>query len=79
LTTAAELAGDAALPTVAPDEFTQDMIVRHNQFGLGRIAALSGSGATRTATVDFIAPPERRRFVLSKGELRPLKLRPLKR
>ncbi len=73
LTTAAELAGDAVLPAVDPDEFTQDMIVRHNQFGLGRIAALSGNGTTRTATVDFIAPPERRRFVLSEGELRPLK------
>jgi DNA helicase-2/ATP-dependent DNA helicase PcrA len=73
LTTAAELAGDAVLPAIDPDEFTQDMIVRHNQFGLGRIAALSGNGTTRTATVDFIAPPERRRFVLSEGELRPLK------
>src|SRR5690606_4611535 len=49
LTTAAELAGDAVLPAVDPDEFTQDMIVRHNQFGLGRIAAISGNGTTRTA------------------------------
>lgn len=73
LTSAAELAGNATLPDADPDDFSQDMIVRHRQFGLGRIAALSGSGRERTATVDFIAPPERRRFVLSEGELRPVK------
>ncbi len=73
LTTAAELAGESGLPPVDPDDFTQGMVIRHAQLGLGRVTALSGSGAGRTATVDFIAPPARRRFTLSEGELRPLR------
>lgn len=73
LTTAAELAGESPQPPVDPDEFTQDMVIRHPQLGLGRVTALSGSGAERTATVDFIAPPARHRFVLAEGQLRPIK------
>ncbi len=72
LTTAAELAGESGLPP-DPDDFTQGMVIRHAQLGLGRVTALSGSGAERTATVDFIAPPARRRFTLSEGELRPIR------
>ena len=75
LTTAAELAGESRLPPVDPDDFTQGMVVRHAQFGLGRVTALSGSGAERSATVDFIAPPARRKFTLAEGELRPIKQR----
>ncbi len=73
LTTAAELAGDTELPPVDPDEFAQGMVIRHAQFGLGKVTALSGSGAERTATVDFIAPPGRRKFNLADGDLRPIK------
>lgn len=75
LTTAAELAGEDPLPPVDPDEFSQGMVIRHAQHGLGKVTALSGSGAERTATVDFIAPPARRRFMLAEGELRPIKRR----
>ena len=75
LTTAAELAGQSDLPPVDPDEFTQGMVIRHPQFGLGKVMALSGCGAGRTATVDFIAPPARHKFNLADGDLRPLKQR----
>ncbi len=75
LTTAAELAGETSLPPVDPDEFTQGMVIRHAQLGLGRVTALSGSGTERTATVDFIAPPARRKFNLADGELRPIRQR----
>jgi hypothetical protein len=49
------------------------MVVRHAHFGLGRVTALSGNGAQRAATVDFIAPPARHKFTLADGELRPIK------
>ena len=73
LTTAAELAGETESPPVDPDEFMQGMVIRHAQLGLGRVRALSGSGADRTATVDFIAPQARQKFNLADGELRPIK------
>ena len=72
MTTAAELAHGAA-PPVSPDVFHQGMIVRHPSHGLGRIVALSGSGASRRATVDFSSSAGRVKFVLAKSPLRPVK------
>jgi DNA helicase-2/ATP-dependent DNA helicase PcrA len=72
LTTAAELAGqDLSLP-VAPDGFRQGTVVRHPDFGLGKVIALSGSGQQRKATVEFAPPVGRRKFVLSQSPLRPV-------
>lgn len=73
LTTAAELANGGPLPGVSPDQFFQGMVVMHPQHGVGRIIALSGSGETRKATVDFAASAGRVKFVLSKSPLRPVK------
>jgi DNA helicase II / ATP-dependent DNA helicase PcrA len=74
LTTAAELAnGGAPSPPVAPDVFSQGMVVRHPKYGLGHIVALSGSGAGRKATVDFVASVGRKKFVLADSALRPVK------
>ena len=58
LTTAAEMidAGHRS-PPPSPDQFEHGALVRHPQYGLGQIVALSGSGASRKATVDF---PRRR-------------------
>jgi len=71
LTTAAELAGaQSAAPT--PEAFHQGMLVRHPELGLGHVVALSGSGPERTATVDFVSPPLRRKFRLHGGPLRPV-------
>ena len=70
LTTAAELAGGTMTP-VSPDDFHQDMIVRHPAYGLGRIIALSGSGPQRKATVVFHGGPMK--FVLSQSPLRPVR------
>jgi len=75
LTTAAELAGGPAAPAVDPDAFRQDMLVRHPNYGLGRIVALSGAGAARKATVDFPHPTGRKRLVLAKSPLQPVKKR----
>jgi DNA helicase-2/ATP-dependent DNA helicase PcrA len=70
LTTAAELAGGAIAP-VSPDDFHQDMIVRHPAHGLGRIIALSGSGSQRKATVAFHGGLIK--FILSQSPLRPVR------
>ncbi len=73
LTTAAEMAGHASTAPVSPDAFTQGMVVRHTRLGLGRIVALSGQGRDRQATVDFASAAGRRTFLLSQGEIRPVK------
>jgi DNA helicase-2/ATP-dependent DNA helicase PcrA len=70
LMTAAELAHGATAP-VSPDDFHQDMIVRHPTHGLGRIIALSGSGSQRKATVAFHGGPMK--FILSQSPLRPVR------
>ncbi len=73
LTTAAELAGTAQPSPMAADEFVQGMVVRHPQYGLGRIVALGGQGKDRTATVDFTSTAGRKRFLLEKSPLRPVR------
>ncbi len=67
LATASEL-GEAqapVAPAVSPDEFAHGMVVRHPQYGLGKIIALSGTGPRRVATVAFASSgrPEEIRLV----------------
>lgn len=73
LTTAAEMANGGSSPAASPDNFFQGMLVRHPQHGLGRVVALSGSGFSRKATVDFPASAGRLKFVLAQSPLRPVK------
>jgi len=73
LVTAAELTGGRQPARVSPDDFTQGMVVRDPHSGLGRVVALSGSGEHRTATVDFVSPPCRIKFVLAQSRLQPLR------
>ena len=49
------------------------MVVRHPQYGLGKIVALSGSGDRRTATVAFASTAGEKKFVLVQSPLRPAK------
>lgn len=72
VTTAAEMLGSAETkPTrTDPEQFRQAMVVIHPQHGLGKITALSGEGAKRTATVRFVTGEEAR-FRLAFSELRP--------
>ena len=78
LTTAASLAGadDAAPPEPTqrpdPNAFVQGMRVRHPDYGLGKVVALSGAGSNRTATVNFVTAGEKK-FVVARSVLRPLK------
>jgi DNA helicase-2/ATP-dependent DNA helicase PcrA len=76
LTTAAELASrnasqEAAVNPVSPDVFALGMAVRHPEYGLGKIMALSGNGSRRMATVQFVTMPGQKKFVLVKSPLRP--------
>jgi DNA helicase-2/ATP-dependent DNA helicase PcrA len=73
LTTAAEMAHGSASAPVSSEVFHHGMLVRHPNYGLGRIVALSGSGAGRKATVDFASSAGRMKFVLEKSPLRPVK------
>ena len=74
LTTAAELAGATVGGERFPIEaFHHGMIVRHPEYGLGKIVALSGSGPRRRATVAFASSAGERSFVLSASPLRPAK------
>jgi DNA helicase-2/ATP-dependent DNA helicase PcrA len=76
LATASELhpgAEPPRLPAVSPDEFHHGMVVKHPEYGLGKVVALSGSGAKRSATVAFASSAGQRKFILSKSALRPAK------
>jgi DNA helicase II / ATP-dependent DNA helicase PcrA len=70
-------AGVATLDAQPPDErlspelFAQGMVVRHPEYGLGKIVALSGSGPKRKATVMFASAAGEKRFLLIHSQLRP--------
>ncbi|REJ96338.1 MAG: AAA family ATPase [Planctomycetota bacterium] len=57
-------------PPVSPEEFRVGMAVVHPEYGLGKVAALSGSATQRTATVQFVTAGERK-FRLQHSALRP--------
>jgi DNA helicase-2/ATP-dependent DNA helicase PcrA len=72
LTTAAEMLGQARAaeqPRLPPDAFRQGMLVRHADHGPGTVVALSGSGAKRKATVQFLQDGCRRSYVLAYSKL----------
>jgi ATP-dependent DNA helicase UvrD/PcrA len=75
LTTAAELhrPGKRDTARVEPEVFHQGMVVRHPEYGLGKIVALSGSGERRMAAVLFASDAGEKNFVLAKSPLRPAK------
>jgi DNA helicase-2/ATP-dependent DNA helicase PcrA len=76
LQTAAQLAGhdraQGAPPAVSPDVFHQGMVVRHPEYGVGKILALSGAGVKRLATVSFPTHGQKK-FMLAVSPLRPVK------
>jgi len=75
LTTAAELAGAAAgetLPSTGPPDlnaFRPGVMVRHPQFGIGRIVSIDGAGPNRKGRVAFTIAGEKT-FVLALSPLR---------
>lgn len=75
--TAAAFAGEepkAAAPEpkrADPNAFAQGMRVKHPEYGLGKVVALSGAGNSRTATVNFVTAGEKK-FVLARSVLQPL-------
>ncbi|UUO05373.1 UvrD-helicase domain-containing protein [Blastopirellula sp. J2-11] len=72
--TAADLLGERegdAQPRVEPNSFVQGMVVTHDEYGLGKIIALSGEGAKRTATVRFASGAGEKKFRLAYSPLRP--------
>ena len=49
------------------------MVVKHPEYGLGKIIALSGMNENRRATVAFASQAGQKTFVLYKSPLRPAK------
>jgi DNA helicase-2/ATP-dependent DNA helicase PcrA len=58
---------------LSPDAFHHGMLVRHPEYGLGKILALSGTGVKRTATVAFATGAGEKRFILAHSKLQPAK------
>jgi DNA helicase-2/ATP-dependent DNA helicase PcrA len=73
LMTAADLAGETSADDASADDFHQGMIVRHPEYGLGKIVALSGTFRNRKATVDFFASVGQKTFVLAASPLKPVR------
>ncbi|MFZ5830072.1 MAG: ATP-dependent helicase, partial [Planctomycetota bacterium] len=69
----ARSAAEAATGATEPDAFAQGSIVRHAEFGLGRVVALSGAGKKRRAVVDFASTAGRQEIALADGSLRAVK------
>jgi hypothetical protein len=70
------ISSEKAPPTpspISPNEFTLGMLVKHPEYGLGKIIALSGGQSSRKATVAFAAGAGERTFVLHLSPLRPAK------
>jgi DNA helicase-2/ATP-dependent DNA helicase PcrA len=70
LTTAADLVGAAASrdpgqePGAASDQFRPGMLVKHPEYGLGKVISLSGGVSSRRATVQFFTPNRQGTFYL---------------
>jgi DNA helicase-2/ATP-dependent DNA helicase PcrA len=77
LATAAELHDTVprTISPISPDDFAHGMVVRHPEYGLGKIIALSGAGPRRVATVAFASSAGQKKFVLSQSQLRPANTR----
>ncbi len=75
LTTAAELqrTNQTKPAQVSPELFVLGMVVRHPEYGLGKVLALSGNGIRRTATVAFASGAGEKKFMLARSDLRPAK------
>lgn len=71
ITTAAALAGENSADNVdrlAPEAYTTGMVVRHPEYGVGKVVALS-DGARRSATVIFPGGAGEKTFVLQHAPL----------
>ncbi len=51
------------------NDFKAQMVVRHPQYGLGKIVAVSGNGRLRRATVRFASEAGEKRFVIANSPL----------
>ncbi|MGY8767707.1 MAG: ATP-dependent helicase [Pirellulales bacterium] len=74
--TAADMLGEdsssASQEQVSPNAFQQGQIVTHEEYGLGKIIALSGENAKRTAVVQFFMGAGEKKFRLAHCNLRPV-------
>ncbi len=64
-------AGNADEPLIVtpPEAFEQGMVVRHPEYGLGKITAISGAGPKRSASVTFASAAGEKKFLLIHSRL----------
>jgi len=75
ITTAAALAGETPSTDsdrVPPESFTTGMVVRHPEYGIGKVVSLS-NGARRSATVIFPGGAGEKTFILQHAPLSPVR------
>jgi DNA helicase-2/ATP-dependent DNA helicase PcrA len=71
--TAAEMLGESPQPTRRPVEaFQLGMLVRHPEYGPGKIVEISGSGLKRSAAVNFFGGAGCKKFRLAFSPLEPI-------
>ena len=63
---------EVAAPKIDPEVFRLAMVVKHPEYGVGKIVSLSGSRDKRTATVQFASAAGERSFRLAFSGLRPV-------
>ena len=54
---------------LTPDEFYEGLVVRHAEYGPGKVISVSGGGARRSATIVFPTLGEEKRFILQHSVL----------
>ena len=62
-------AGPTSQPTLSPETFQSGMIIRHPSHGMGKIVSISGTGARRTATIQFFNATRPAKFILTHTKL----------
>jgi DNA helicase-2/ATP-dependent DNA helicase PcrA len=72
LKTGSDLLADQKAGRYAPERFFQGMHVKHAEYGIGQIVALSGQGPKRMATVRFLKDGDEKRMVLAFAPLEPV-------
>jgi hypothetical protein len=75
LMTAADLAGEGHTwdSTAQPKDYRPGTLVKHPEYGLGKVVSVSDTGSEPVATVQFFTPVSLRSFHLRHSTLRPVR------
>ena len=60
---------DGKIIRLDPDQFKLGMVVRHDEYGLGKIIELRGGGRNRTARINFASAAGQKTIIIAHSEL----------